>query len=84
MKRNAGHTRIDRLAGTLVLGAIRAYRMTVSRVLPASCRFAPTCSEYTMEAVARFGVIRGLWMGARRISRCHPFHPGGYDPVRHP
>lgn len=73
----------DRLAGSLVVGAIRVYRMTLSRVLPSSCRFAPTCSEYTMEAVQRFGVLRGLWMGLRRISKCHPFHPGGYDPVGH-
>lgn len=73
----------DRLAGSLVVGAIRVYRMTLSRVLPSSCRFAPSCSEYTMEAVQRFGVLRGLWMGLRRISKCHPFHPGGYDPVEH-
>jgi putative membrane protein insertion efficiency factor len=65
-----------------VLALLRTYKRFVSPMLPSACRFYPTCSEYTIEAVAKFGVPRGLWMGVKRIARCHPFHAGGYDPVR--
>lgn len=64
-----------------VAGLIRGYQRFISPALPASCRFSPTCSQYTLEAVTRHGVIRGGWLGVRRIARCHPFHPGGFDPV---
>lgn len=60
---------------------IRLYQWTVSPMLPPSCRFAPSCSEYALQAVRRFGVLRGGWLALRRIGRCHPWHPGGYDPV---
>ncbi len=63
------------------LGMIRFYQMTWSQVFPPSCRYMPTCSEYTYEAIQKYGFFKGCWMGAKRISRCHPFHPGGYDPV---
>jgi putative membrane protein insertion efficiency factor len=63
------------------MGAIRVYQMTLSQVLPPSCRFYPSCSEYTLQAIAKYGVLKGGWLGVKRISRCHPFHPGGYDPV---
>lgn len=73
---------LRRPAGVKVVNAlIRLYQNTISLVLPASCRFAPSCSEYTLEAVTRFGVLRGIGMGIKRLVRCHPFHPGGYDPV---
>jgi putative membrane protein insertion efficiency factor len=62
-------------------GAVRGYRVLVSPVLPRSCRFFPSCSEYAEEALGRHGALRGSWLTARRICRCGPWHPGGYDPV---
>jgi putative membrane protein insertion efficiency factor len=64
-----------------LIQALRQYKRWVSPLLGPRCRFAPTCSEYAMEAIARFGAVRGGWLAARRIARCHPFHPGGHDPV---
>ena len=61
---------------------LKFYKAAVSPLLPPSCRFVPTCSEYAREAIERHGAVRGSWMGVRRLLRCHPFHPGGYDPVR--
>jgi putative membrane protein insertion efficiency factor len=66
--------------GRVLIGAIRGYQR-VSRYTPPSCRFAPTCSEYAAQAIDRYGPWRGVWMGLRRVCRCHPFHPGGYDPL---
>jgi len=65
-----------------IVTMLRGYKQFVSPLLPSACRFYPTCSEYMMEAVEKYGVPRGVWMGMRRIGRCHPFHAGGYDPVR--
>lgn len=61
---------------------LQGYKRFISPVLPSACRFYPTCSEYMMDAVAKYGPARGVWMGLKRIGRCHPFHAGGYDPVR--
>ncbi len=69
------------LLDRLMIGAIRFYQLAISPALPPSCRFYPTCSEYTLQAIAKYGALKGLWLGVRRIARCHPFHPGGYDPV---
>jgi putative membrane protein insertion efficiency factor len=60
---------------------LRGYKLLISPMLGQRCRFHPSCSVYTMEAIERFGVVRGSWLGAKRIGRCHPFHPGGLDPV---
>ena len=65
----------------LIVGAIRIYQRVISPLLPSACRFYPTCSEYTAQAVTRHGVARGLWMGLKRLGRCHPLNSGGFDPV---
>ena len=69
------------LVSRLAIAMIRLYQRTLSRAFPPSCRFYPSCSQYTLEAIARYGVLKGGALGARRILRCHPFNPGGYDPV---
>lgn len=66
---------------SMLLGLLRVYRYVVSPVLGRNCRFHPTCSEYALEAVERHGALRGGWLAIKRVGRCHPFHPGGYDPV---
>ncbi|MBI5961432.1 MAG: membrane protein insertion efficiency factor YidD [Chloroflexi bacterium] len=65
----------------LVLALIRFYQLTLSRMMPPSCRYEPSCSRYTYEAVQKYGAFKGGWMGLKRIGRCHPLSPGGYDPV---
>jgi putative membrane protein insertion efficiency factor len=60
---------------------IRGYQLTLSHLMFTHCRYTPSCSYYTYEAIERYGALRGGWMGLKRILRCHPFHPGGYDPV---
>lgn len=65
----------------LALALIRFYQAAISPWLPPSCRYVPSCSEYGYQAIERYGVLRGGWMALRRVGRCHPFAPGGYDPV---
>jgi uncharacterized protein len=62
---------------------IRAYQLVLSPLLGPRCRFYPSCSHYAIEAIESHGALRGTWLSARRICRCHPFHPGGFDPVPH-
>ena len=66
---------------TILLKLIKGYRNFISPLFPPSCRFQPTCSQYAMEAIANHGSIKGSWLAVQRILSCHPFHPGGYDPV---
>ncbi|MCG5530274.1 membrane protein insertion efficiency factor YidD [Halorhodospira halochloris] len=65
----------------LLIVLIRSYQYVVSPLLGPRCRFLPTCSEYTLEAVSRYGVLLGLYLGVKRLLKCHPWHPGGLDPV---
>jgi uncharacterized protein len=69
------------VAKKILLALIRFYKAVISPVLPSACRFYPSCSEYTYQAVEKYGALRGGWMGIKRIGRCHPWHPGGFDPV---
>ncbi|MGG6264662.1 membrane protein insertion efficiency factor YidD [Leptolyngbya sp. AN03gr2] len=65
----------------LLIGLVKAYRVAISPLLMPSCRFHPTCSQYAIEALNTHGALKGSWLTASRICRCHPFNPGGYDPV---
>ncbi|WP_456431641.1 membrane protein insertion efficiency factor YidD [Thermosulfuriphilus sp.] len=65
----------------IFIGLINLYQFLISPLFPPSCRFVPTCSEFTKEAIRRFGPLKGFYLGLKRILHCHPFHPGGYDPV---
>ena len=64
-----------------MIAVLRGYKLFLSPLLPPMCRFEPSCSVYMMQAVERYGVVRGTWLGVRRLSRCHVFNPGGWDPV---
>jgi putative membrane protein insertion efficiency factor len=64
-----------------LVGLIRLYKYAISPFLGSRCRFYPSCSEYAVEALQRYGALQGLWLALRRVSHCHPWHPGGYDPV---
>ncbi|RMF34314.1 MAG: membrane protein insertion efficiency factor YidD [Chlorobiota bacterium] len=66
---------------TLFIIIIRAYQRWISPLLGAQCRFYPSCSQYAIEAIERYGAAKGAWLAVRRIARCHPWHPGGFDPV---
>ena len=61
---------------------VRCYQLFISPLLPKTCRFYPTCSEYFIQAVTKYGALKGTWLGIKRILKCHPFNPGGYDPLK--
>ncbi|RMF60218.1 MAG: membrane protein insertion efficiency factor YidD [Calditrichaeota bacterium] len=65
----------------LIIGIIKLYQYLISPLFPPSCRFYPTCSQYSVEAITEHGVMKGGWLSIKRILKCHPFHPGGFDPV---
>ncbi|MBG0747674.1 membrane protein insertion efficiency factor YidD [Planktothrix agardhii 1029] len=66
---------------TLLITLIKGYRLLISPLFPPVCRFHPTCSQYAIEALETFGIVQGSWLALKRILRCHPYHPGGYDPI---
>ncbi|OIP68619.1 MAG: membrane protein insertion efficiency factor YidD [Oscillatoriales cyanobacterium CG2_30_40_61] len=66
---------------TLFITLIKGYKLLISPLFPPACRFHPTCSQYAIEALETFGIIQGSWLALKRILRCHPYHPGGYDPI---
>ncbi|QNR98651.1 membrane protein insertion efficiency factor YidD [Stenotrophomonas sp. 169] len=71
----------ERVISHLLIAVLRFYKRFISPLLGPRCRFFPSCSEYAMQAIAGHGPLRGSWLAVRRIGRCHPFHPGGFDPV---
>ena len=71
----------DKILRELIIGVIKVYRYLISPMLPPTCRFYPCCSVYSLEALERYGFARGMWLGMRRILKCHPWHEGGFDPV---
>jgi len=72
---------VRRIPRKFAVVLIKLYRYGISPLFPPSCRYMPTCSEYALIAFERYGVFKGFWLSAKRIGRCHPFHPGGFDPV---
>src|ERR1051325_1945895 len=80
--RNLSHGKpLETAMRTAFIFLIRVYQRLISPLFPPSCRFTPTCSEYTAQAIAKHGVFSGTWLGMKRISKCHPLHKGGFDPV---
>ena len=71
---------LSRATAAVLIGLVRGYQLAISPLLGRHCRFQPTCSQYAIEAIRRHGVLRGSVKSVRRIARCHPWHPGGYDP----
>jgi putative membrane protein insertion efficiency factor len=78
---NSADEAVPTLAARVLSVPVIGYRRFISPFLAPRCRFAPSCSEYALEALRRHGAVRGLWLSVRRLARCHPFNPGGYDPV---
>jgi hypothetical protein len=73
---------VGQVLAWLIAALLRLYKRWISPLLPSACRYYPTCSEYMLAAVEKHGALKGLWLGLKRLFRCHPFHAGGFDPVR--
>ena len=73
---------INKISKNIVISSINLYKYLISPLLGNNCRFVPTCSEYTKESIIKYGVIKGLWLGLKRIVKCHPWGKGGYDPIK--
>lgn len=73
---------IKELLTNLVIGLIKTYKYLISPLIGNNCRYLPTCSDYTKESIIKFGLIIGIWLGLKRIIRCHPWAKGGYDPIK--
>ncbi|MDA0916166.1 MAG: membrane protein insertion efficiency factor YidD [Proteobacteria bacterium] len=73
---------IKELLTNLVIGIIKTYKYLISPLIGNNCRYLPTCSDYTKESIIKFGLIIGIWLGLKRIIRCHPWGKGGYDPIK--
>jgi uncharacterized protein len=69
------------MLATILIACIRLYQLTLSPFLQLSCRFYPSCSVYMIEALKTYGTLKGLWLGLKRLAKCHPWHPGGHDPL---
>ena len=74
--------RMLKMISGILTGLIKLYRKWISPLKKPSCRFYPTCSQYALDAIGRYGALKGSWLAVKRILKCHPFHPGGYDPVK--
>ncbi|MCQ2248457.1 MAG: membrane protein insertion efficiency factor YidD [Treponema sp.] len=72
---------IGRFVSKILIGLVRFYQVFISPLFPACCRYTPTCSKYAIDALKKYGPVKGSYLSVRRIARCHPFHKGGYDPV---
>lgn len=70
-----------KLISKLLIFFIKGYQVIIKPLFPTSCRFHPSCSEYTVQSIQKYGPLRGIWLGVNRIRKCHPYNPGGYDPV---
>ncbi|MCZ6678696.1 MAG: membrane protein insertion efficiency factor YidD [Candidatus Poribacteria bacterium] len=73
---------LSTLCKVLLIYIVHGYRKLISPLFPPNCRFYPTCSQYALEAIAKYGALRGCWLILLRLSKCHPYHPGGYDPLK--
>lgn len=74
--------KVSSILAMACIGLVRFYQVVISPLKGPTCRFYPTCSQYSIQAFKKYGFLKGLWLTLRRVSKCHPFHPGGYDPLK--